>query len=428
MADPKGKTTSVEVTNLIVPDFPTEKSPIDIDINKFQRFGNDNLFPQAIGDINRQGGTHRSILKYKTIYVTGRGFIVDEGNEPLAEFVKRVNNQNESLRKVFKKLVYDFNAYGNAYLEVVTNPSRDFVSLFHQHMPRGRVSKDGTAILFHPDWRRYSQSKLKVNTIPIYPEFELKEDGFLHSIVHIKDYEPEFTFYGIPSWLANMDAAAIGYKTNKWNISRLDNQFSASTLIEIFGDADDKELQEGKKAIKAEFTNEKKEGNNSKLIIITKEPGGEPTKVTPLIQNNDGDWINLHKQSDQDMVIAHNWFRSLSGLSEAGKLGNTQQIRAEYQIAESTTIPDIQDIILDEIKMVLENETNLDVENLAVKNKPPVDITDQLDLNRVVKIGEARKMLGLMVDEDDESMNEFIDTSDGTLNISTGSNRPSVPE
>lgn len=428
MSKPEGKITSVEIINLSVPNFPTERSPIDREINKFQRFGDDNLFPQALGDINRQGGTHRSILKNKTIYITGRGFIVDEGNEPLAEFVKRVNNKNESLQKVFRKLAYDYNSYGNAFLEVVTNSSRDFVSLFHQHMPRGRVSKEGTAILFHPDWRRYNQSKLRINTIPLYPNFEQKEDGFLHSVVHIKDYEPEFTFYGIPAWLANMDAAAIGYKTNKWNISRLDNQFSASTLIEIFGDADDKELQEGKKAIKQEFTNEQKEGNNSKVIIITKEPGGEPTKVTPLIQTNDGDWINLHKQSDQDLIIAHNWFRSLSGLSEAGKLGNTEQIRAEYQIAESTTIPDVQDIILDEIKMVLENETNLDVENLAVKNKPPVDITDQLDLNRVVKKGEARRMLGLEVDEEDPIMQEFIDESDGTVNISTGSNRPSVPE
>lgn len=416
------KTHSIEVHNLIVPDFPKERSPIDIDVNKFQRFGTDNLFPQAIGDINRQGGTHRSILKYKTIYVTGRGFLVDESNDQLAEYIKRVNNQNEDLRKVFKKLAFDYNAFGNAFFEVVTNTSRDFVSLFHKHMPRGRVSKDGTAILFHPDWRKYSQSRQNITSIPLYPNFEQKEDGFLHSVVHIKDYEPEFTFYGVPVWLANMDAAAIGYKTNKWNISRLDNQFSTSAILEIYGNADDEEMQKGKKAIKNEYTNENGEGRNSKLIVIAKEPGAEASKLTPIIQNNEGDWINLHKQSDQDLIIAHNWFRSLSGLAEAGKMGNTQQIRAEYQIAENTTIPDVQDAILDEIKMVLRNETRLDVEDLAIKNKPPVDITDQLELNRVVKKGEARKMLGLEVDEEDETMNEFIDETNGTVNISAAGN------
>lgn len=420
--------TSIEVTNLTVPDFPRERSPVLRDVDKFQRFGDDNLFPQALAQLNRQAGTHRSILKYKTIYITGRGFIVDEANTPLLEFIKRVNQKNENLRKIFRRLVSDYNGFGNCFLEIVTNRSRDFLSFFHQHMPRGRVSQDGTEILFHPDWARYSQSRALINRVAIYPNFSEDDDGFLHSVVHIKDYEAEFTFYGLPAWLANMDAAAIGYKTNKWNISRIDNQFSGSTLIEMFGNPDDKELQEGKKALKSEYTNQNKEGQNSKLILVVKQPGGEPTKITPLIQNSEGEWIKLHDQSTQDMIIAHNWFRSLSGLSEPGKLGNQQQIRTEYQIAENTTIPDVQDVILDEIKMVLENETNIETEDLAVKNKPPVNITDLLNLDKVVRKGEARKMLGLEVDPDDPQMDELIDTSNGTINISTGSNRPGVSE
>lgn len=424
---PSSTAHSVEVVNLVLPQFPREASPVDKDFKDYQRFGSDNLFPQKISELNRQGTTHRSILNNKTLYTIGRGFLVDENNTELAEFIKKVNNKNESLRAVLKKDVYDFLGYGNAFIEVVTNEPRDFISLFHHHSPRGRVSKDGTHIIFHPDWRRESQSKELRTILPIYPEFEMGEDGFLHSVVHIKAYEPEFEFYGLPSWLAALEAVAIGHKTNKWNVSRLDNQFNVSALLEIYGNPNDKAIKEGKQAIKDEHTNAKKEGNNSKLIVITKETGGaDATKYTPFIQTQEGDWINLHKQSDQDLIIAHNWFAALSGIQTAGKLGDVQQIRTEYEVAKNTTIADVQEIIMEQVNMILMNEGGFDVEGFRINNQPPVNLADQLDLNLVIFKGEARLMVGLPVDESDKRMKEFVATEripqNGTINNPVPSN------
>jgi hypothetical protein len=409
MAKRKNK-TSVDVVSLAVPNFPKEQSPVDNIRQNFQRFGSDNLFPQAISLINRQGTTHRAILNNKTTYISGKGFTVDESNVVLAEYIKRVNNNAESLKSIFRKLAFDFNAYGNAWIEVVTNGSRDFVSLFHQHSPRVRYSKDGSMILLHPDWSKYNQSKSLVKSVGLYPEFLPGDDGFNHSIIHVKDYEPEFTFYGLPKWLSAMDSASIGYKTNKWNVSRLENQFSPSAILEIYGNPDDEEIKKGKEALKREHTNRDVEGRNSKLIVITKEEGGEASKYTPLIQTQEGDWIDLHKQSDQDLIIAHNWFRSLTGIGEPGQLGNTQQIRNEYQIAQATVISEVQELIMDNIKMVLENEGGFDVDTLEVRNKPPIDFVDKLTLDMVITKGEARKMVGLMVDENDPRMDEMIAT------------------
>lgn len=413
------KTTSIDIVNLSVPRIPVEETQVDRTIDVFKRFGSDNLFPQKIALINRTTITHRGILKNKTIYTVGKGFNVSEGNEPLRDYIKNVNANNESLKDVYKKFVFDFYGWGNAYLEFVTNSSREFFNIFHRQSVRARLSKDAKSVIFHPDWSRYQGHKNLATTIPLYPNFE-EINGNLRSILHVKSYEPEFTFYGLPEWLGAMDAAAIGFKTNKWNISRLDNQFQVSALLEVFGDESDEELKKGIKAAKKELTGE---GNNAKLLVIRKHPGGEATKYTPFVQTSEGEWINLHKQSDQDLIIAHNWFRSLTSLSEPGQLGNTQQIRNEYAIAKATVIDETNDTLLSQIKLVLDNETSFEVEDLTVNNQNPINITDLLDLDFVVTIGEARKLLGLPVDEDDPRMNEPIKKQkDGSISISTGGN------
>lgn len=414
------KKTSIEVVNLSVPVIPKEETPIDRTFKNFKRFGSDNLFPQQIALINRTTVAHRGILKNKTIYTVGKGFIVDEGNDQLKEYIKNVNANNESLKQVYKKFVFDFYGFGNAYVEFVTDRQRGFFNIFHKQSVRARISEDSKSVIFHPDWSRYTSNKKLAKTIPLYPNFE-EIDGNLRSVLHIKTYEPEFTFYGLPDWIAALDATAIAFKTNKWNVSRLDNQFQVSALLEIFGEESDEELKKGIKSIKREFTGE---GKNAKLITIRKQPGGEATKYTPFVQNSEGEWIDLHKQSYQDLIIEHNWFRSLTSLGEPGQLGNTQQIRNEYAIAKATVIDETNDTLLTPIKQVLENETNLDIEDLTVNNQNPINIVDLLDIDFVVTKGEARKLLGLPVDEDDPKMDEPIKTEkNGSINISTGSNQ-----
>jgi len=114
----------------------------------------------------------------------------------------------------------------------------------------------------------------------------------------------------------------------------------------------------------------------------------------------------------------------LTSLGEPGQLGNTQQIRNEYAIAKATVIDETNDTLLTPIKQILENETNLDIEELTVNNQNPINITDLLDLDFVVTKGEARKLLGLPVEEDDPKMDEPIKTEkNGSINISTGGNQ-----
>ena len=401
--------------NLIIPDIVKEETALDFNPNDYISFGSDNLFAEGLAAINRRAITQRSILSWKAFYVAGQGF--ETKDKSLEEWTLNSNRDKEKFTTVFKRIIEDFNEFGNAYVEVVTDRARSFFFMYQWDpttIRLGRKTRKGFVGIF-PNWEKIEGRVTQIKWIPLFKDrgLEQMEDGFLHAFVHIRDYEPQFPNYGLPVWVAALDAAGIGHKTNKWNISRLDNQFSTSGILEIYGDKDDKKLLDG---IKKFNENKIGEGNNAKVLVIVRERGGEGTsKYTPLIVTNEGDWINLHKQSDQDIVIANNWFRSLSGLQEPGKLGSdTQMIRNQYQIALSTVIPSIRSIILDNLSPVLEELGGFNTENFKVKDVSPVSIADRIDPNFVLTRKQGYDILGVDPDDDDKTLDQTIKVNTAT--------------
>ncbi len=398
---------------LKVPDLLPEKTRLDFDTNNWYPFGKDNLFAEGLAAINRRAINSRSILSWKAIYTAGKGF---RGKDPIVEWTDSANSDNEKFRTVFKKIIQDYNLGGNAYVEVVTDSVGSFFFMFHHDITTARLGKDdrkGFVGLF-PDWSKVRGRESQIKWVPLFKDKGLEpgEDGLLHGFIHIRDYEQQFPNYGLPTWVAAMNAAAIGYKTNQWNISRLDNQFESSGVLEVFGSKSDKELLERIKKFKEKRTGE---GNNGQLLVITRERGADATNYTPLIQTNEGDWIDLHKQSDQDLILAHNWFRSLSGLSEPGKLGSdTQQVRTQYELALSTVIPDTQDLILDALNPSFEELGGFDTEGFVPKNVSPVSIADRIDPNFVLTRQEAYNIFDIVPAEDDENLDRTIKVNTAT--------------
>lgn len=378
-------------------------------------FGDDNMFPHAVAELGRKSVNHRSILTYKNIYVSGQGF-TSEDNRTL-EFIERVNSKNETLKQVTDKLFRDYNEGGNAYMEIVK--VQGAVMLFHKDWTKARLKSNGKAVLFHPNWSRAKQEPEKMIDIPLYPEFGMVEgkEGE-RSIVHFKSYEPEFNFYGLPNWVAGMTAAAIAYKTNKWNVSRLNNSFASSGVLVVEGDMSAEDAAKLKADVTNEFTGEGKQG---KILTIIKALGGAGTTYTPISTSAEGDWIQLKNQSTDDLVMAHNWFRSLSGIADNTGF-DTQRIRNEYAIAHSSIIPRVRSEIMPDIRKILMEQLNIG-EDLRVKDVSGISILDKLDANSYIFKWEAREMAGLDSDPDDPQQQEYVKIAgNGSTNNSTGSN------
>jgi phage portal protein BeeE len=389
----------IEIINVGVPSIPIERKASQYSSSDVIPFGSDNQFPQALALLTRRSPVQRAVITNKSYYINGSGFVADENQKVLQDLIKSVNAK-ESLANVTHKLIIDKLTFGNAYIELVKVGST--LSMYHQDATACRVHKDGDKIVINPSWAKYEKKDSVI--LPIYPVFA-KVNGAMRSMVHIKDYEPEFKTYGIPQWIAAMDAAAIAYKTNKWNVSRLDNSFQSSGVLLIDGNISQDDAVKLKKKFKDEFTGE---GNQGKIMFIAQNLGGKSsTTWTPVASGNEGDWMQLHKQSTDEIITANNWYPSLSGIATAGALGSTQQIRNEYQIALNTVITHEQGGMIRVLSRLISEQYGVDSSSLAVVNKPPISALDLVNLNTSIKKWEVRKMAGLAYDETDEDQQQW---------------------
>ena len=364
---------------------------------RFWRWGDDNMFPYALALMSRRSTTHRRIINDKADYISGKGFSFDPHAAALGQFVETANGNGESLRQVINKLAFDKCLLGNAFVEIVTDQKRSFLSLYHQDATRCRVAKDNNSIILHHDWRNFRRSEAV--TLPIYPRFAEFPDGTVRSIIHYRDYEPMFENYGVPPYIAGMNVSAIAYKTDKWNISRLDNSFQLSGVMVLDGTVESEaEAEELKRLAQDQFA-----GKPGQVMFVIKDCNEQDSsKFIPINSSNDGDWKSLHDQATTDIVVAHSWFRSLSGL-EYGGGWSSERILHEYEVALNTVILTEQEELMEPLRGVIELLMGVDCSSLKIVNRPPARSKPLY-----MRIWEARKAEGLDYDPNDPEQRQFV--------------------
>ena len=233
----------------------------------------------------------------------------------------------------------------------------------------------------------------------MWPAFAEGADGTLRSVIHYKDYEPMFENYGVPPYIAGMNVSAIAYKTDQWNISRLDNSFQLSGVMLLDGTVDSEaEADELIRTAQAKFA-----GRPGQVMFVLKESDGtDNTRFVPINSSNEGDWKELHEQATSDIVVAHSWFRSLSGL-DYGTGFNSERILHEYEVALNTVILSEQEEIMEPIRAAIELVLEFDCSSLQIINRPP---TRSKPL--YMKVWEARRADGLDYDQDDENQQMYV--------------------
>lgn len=365
--------------------------------DKVWLWGDDNMLPYALSLMARRSVTHRRIINDKADYIAGKGVAYDDNIPLLGDMVGRANGSGESLRSIISRLALDEAMFGNAFMEVVTDSSHSFLSLYHVDATTCRLMRDSEHVVMHHDWRQYRPSE--ANILPLYPRFEEQDDGTLRSVVHYKDYEPMFSHYGVAPYIAGLGAAAILYKTDKWNIARLDNSFQLSGVMMLDGAVGSEE--EADRMVR--MAEERFSGNPGQVLFVLREKGEDDnSRFIPIDTSSDGDWRLLHEQSESDLVIAHSWFRSLSGLDYSSGF-SSERILHEYEVALNTVILSEQEQLLEPIREIIGSVLGVDASSLEIINRPP---TRSKPL--YMRVWEARKADGLDYDESDPDQQLFL--------------------
>lgn len=387
-----------EVKNLVevIPESvkPTTQSDLQKAIQIID-FGEENKFPQEIAALSRQSVTFRSILNSVVLYCSGVGFEAD------TDWIDEVQ-----LWDKYRNLLLDYKLFGNSYLELVTDSKKSFLQIFHQDSTKVRVAKKGGFYL-HPFWNDYYIDDTRAKYVSSYPLFEKsKDDGLMHSIVHVKDYEPEFKFYGIPNWYAGLKTAIIDSQINTWNKERLENAFSVDGILFIPGIddvADAKKVDEKLATLKGA----KNSGKLLPLYLKTLGTGEQREKAEfiSVRKVDEGSWLRMSKLSVEQLLMIMNWYASLAGFPTPTGF-DTQRIINDYKIAKTNVIDPTQTFWVKLFSKIM-SDFGINSEGLSIINRTPI-----AEESPVKFIWEVRQEQGLEFNEDDPKQQEFY----GTLN------------
>jgi hypothetical protein len=226
---------------------------------------------------------------------------------------------------------------------------------------------------------------------------------------------PEFNYYGLPHYVGAIDWIDIEYRMSKYNIDKFDNGFFPSVLIQMFGEVPDgMNAQQYVDKIKEKFTGE---SNNDKFLVELLDSPDQAASIKEFERERDGEFLELSQLAVKCIVTAHRITGSLAGLETAGKLGSNQQIKDEYdKFMNSVIIPDFQEPLLNMLNKIIARETKWNNIKIGILNVAPVGNADKIDINGVITINEARKMLG-MEELEDFRGNLFVnENSVGNIN------------
>ena len=208
-----------------------------------------------------------------------------------------------------------------------------------------------------------------------------------------------FEHYCVPPYIAGLNVSTIAYKTDTWNISRLDNSFQLSGVMLLDGGVDNEEqADEIVRAAQKRFA-----GKPGQVMFMVKEcDESDSSRFIPISSSNEGDWKVLHEQATTDIVIAHSWFRSLSGLDYSSGF-SSERILQEYEVALNTVILGEQAELLEPIKAVIALCLGEDASSLEIVNRSP-----SRSKPLYMRVWEARRADGLDYDPDDKNEQMYV--------------------
>ena len=309
-------------------------------------FGKKNDYPNYLVDLFNKSAKHNAIIKGKVNYITGNGFKIKEGVDPIGEQFIAQANRVESLTEVLRKASIDIELFGGAYLQIIWSVTgENLAEVYHVDYTKIRTNADNTQFWYSENWedRKYKRE--------IYNGFnsQLRQGT---QIMYLKEYRPNLNAYALPGYFGALNYVESDIEISKHVLGNAQTGFSASKLITLpNGEPSDDE----KRQIERKFTDRFTGSDGKKFILsfvndASRKPVIEDLGASDITKEDFG---NVDKMIQQNIFAGHQITApDLFGISTPGQLGTRQQMRDSYEIFKNTYVNDKQ-IFLEQVFSLL---------------------------------------------------------------------------
>ena len=335
----------ITLTNYVRPPLMEDKS------RDWVMNGRLNQYYNYIIDRNNGSPTNASINESYTTLIYGKGLRTSSG----ALGAEGWGRLQTILRpRELRKMVRDFQVFGEFSFEIIESKGGDLHSLTHvpKEMLIPAIANEKNEIekyWFSRNWQKYTD----IDYTPIsFPAFGAQKGN---SMFVARPYTVGNEYFGSPDYSSGLVFAEIEEELSNMYISSIKNGLSAGYIINIPNGTNytPEEKEEFERQVKKKLTS----SSNSSNFIISFNDQEVAIDVTPFPVNSSvhKQWSELTEQAKTQLMTAHRVISpSLVGLSSASGFSS---VADEMDMSERQTIKRVikpkQDFVIESLEEVL---------------------------------------------------------------------------
>lgn len=296
-----------------------------------------NRYCDYLLDLFNSSAKHHAIIKGKTDYVVGNGFVVNESGlntEGLAKIEAFVNspNKHESLNEILYKAALDLEIFNGFALEIISNKTYSKISaIYHAEFNKYRAAKDSDGYYYSDDWSKYQPD---VEYIPAFDPNKVEGK----SLLYVKAYHPQGLTYPLPEYIGCVPYVEIDKEIANFHLNSIKNGFMGGTMIQFFnGEPSEEEQAAIERKINRKFTGS---DNANKLVLVFNNTRDEEIKVESLMGNGFEDRYQILNDTVQQELFSGHRITDpqLFGINQDGIFASRNQMRDSYEMFQNTYV------------------------------------------------------------------------------------------
>lgn len=320
----------------------------------FYSWGTDNHYPDFLYDLYKNVASFQSIVNGTADFICGDEIKLNNG-------LKYVNNEEETIEELFRKVVIDYLIFGGCSIQQINDINNTTAELYYMDFQKTRTTKKNDVIFYSEDWNKsYGRVKYLV-----YPRFK-KGDKNPTSVLYFKN-EGSKDVYPTPMYSGAITDLVIQKKIGEFHLNEISNNFLSSKIISFNnGVPDDEMKQEIEKNINEKFAGSE---NAGRILITFADSKDNEVSVSDLSTDSFADRYDaLSKRTNSQIFTAFRATPNLFGLPTETTGFNAQEYAEAFKLYNRTVVKPIQKKMIDIFDKLYGMEGSITITPYSIEN------------------------------------------------------------
>lgn len=267
----------------------------------------------TILDLAYSNAFHTQCIALKSEMSVGMEY---EAPKQVEDYLESLAVEQDSFLDLLHMVAWDWECLGNGYLEVARDRTGRISELYHVHGQTVYASTEGNKLREYVQWLDTS-----------IPFSVFGDKGERNELLHFKRYTPFSTWYGLPEWVACLEALRLDQEKKTFYAAFFKNFAVPSLAVVLEGaefDAEtERKLQEG-------FSQMKGNENAFRTLLLSIPMTDAKVKFERLMADfKDMPFDKLSQVTREEILAAHGVPPRLVGIVTAGALGGGDEAQTQ---------------------------------------------------------------------------------------------------